>query len=369
MKKNLLEVCFSPDLGGLELYMVRCAKALNSEFNVTSIINPLGKLEQYYKGSEYKYRLIKKSSNILMFSAARKLSKIIDELGIDIIHIHWTKDIPIAVLAKKLSSKDVQIAQTRNMTMTRFKDDFYHRFLYKNIDLMLPVTFQVAEQIKKFVPQEIRPKVEVLYMGSEKVKLLNEEEVLAQRSELGMSDSFCVGLVGRIEEVKGQYLLIEAIQMLVEKGLNVKAYFVGHAMHESYLQELKAKVEDKNLQNSVVFVGFLKNPFHFMQICNVIVMATKCETFGLVLSEAMHTKTAVIGANACGALEIIDDNENGLLFENQNSNSLHEKIELLIKSETMTNKIAESGFMKANEKFNSALQFEKLAKIFEELIS
>ena len=33
-KKNLIELCLSPDLGGLELYMVRSAKALVDDFNV-----------------------------------------------------------------------------------------------------------------------------------------------------------------------------------------------------------------------------------------------------------------------------------------------------------------------------------------------
>ncbi len=36
--KNILEVCLSPDLGGLELYMSKCAKQLSKEFNVISII-------------------------------------------------------------------------------------------------------------------------------------------------------------------------------------------------------------------------------------------------------------------------------------------------------------------------------------------
>ena len=104
-KLNLLELCLSPDLGGLELYMVRAAKALDESMNVISVINPLGKLEQYYQGTSYRYVSLKKKSNLVMFVAARKLARIIDENQIDIVHLHWTKDIPIAVTAKVFSKR------------------------------------------------------------------------------------------------------------------------------------------------------------------------------------------------------------------------------------------------------------------------
>ena len=70
-RKNLLELCLSPDLGGLELHMMRCSKALEESFNVTSVINPAGKLEQYFRDTEHRYVFIAKNSNLLMFNSAK----------------------------------------------------------------------------------------------------------------------------------------------------------------------------------------------------------------------------------------------------------------------------------------------------------
>ncbi len=240
-KKNLLELCLSPDLGGLELYMMRCAKALDEDFNVISVISPKGKLEQYFSDTAHRYKLLSKRSNIMMFRAARHLAQIIDADGIDIVHLHWTKDIPIAVLAKKLSKRKPKLVQTRNMTMTRFKDDLYHRFLYKNIDLLLPVTKQVAAQLKRFIPEPVRPKIEVLYMGTDEVELLSRAALQQLREELGMEKGFAVGMVGRIEETKGQHLLIDAVALLRQKEVNVEAFFVGHEMEKGYIDTLKKK--------------------------------------------------------------------------------------------------------------------------------
>ena len=60
--KNLLEVCLSPDLGGLELYMSKCSKEFESDFNVFKLIAKNSKLETYFKDDENTFLLKRKSS-------------------------------------------------------------------------------------------------------------------------------------------------------------------------------------------------------------------------------------------------------------------------------------------------------------------
>lgn len=360
--KNILEVCFSPDLGGLELYMQNCAKDLSADFNVLSVINKNSKLKNYFKNSAYNFIELKRKNS---FSTALiwKLSKIIDEHKTDIIHFHWTKDLPIIVFAKFLSKQKPKIIQTRHMTMTRFKNDFYHKFLYKNVDTIICVTKELENQIEKFISSDIRPKTEVLYLGVKDACYFSKEDIEKQKEELEVENAFMIGFVGRINESKGQYLLIEAMKELIKKDLDIKAYFVGSAMDESYLDLLKQKIKDYKLEDKLFFLGFIKEPNKFMQTCDVIVTASKNETFGLVVIEAMNNKVAVIASKNGGFLEIIDDEKNGLLFENQNSKDLASKIEILYKNDEYKKLIALNGKQKVDEIFSHDKQFEKLKKI------
>ncbi len=365
-RKVVMELCMSPDLGGLELYMVRAAKALKDMFEVISVLNEDTKLEQYYEDAQDEYIKIDKTSNFFMFGAAKKLADVIDARDVAVIHLHWTKDIPFVVLAKLLSKKKPKLVQTRNMTMTRFKDDFYHRFLYKNIDLMLPVTYQVKEQLERFIPQDIRPQIEVLYMGSEKVEQLSDDALKGFKREIGFEEeNFNVGMVGRINEAKGQHLLIKALSKIDNE--HVQAYFVGHEMKKGYTEELKRLAKDLGVAERVHFLGFMKNPHHFFQACDVIVMASKRETFGLVVIEAMQVQTAVIGSNSGGVVEIIDDEHTGLLFEVGSSESLAQKIQKLVDDEKLKEKIALQGQKKCEEKFSNEKQFKKLGAIIKDL--
>ena len=367
-KKTIIELCMSPDLGGLELNMITTAKLLKDDFKVISIINKNSKISKYYDEAD-KFIEIEKKSSFFMFRGAKQLSNIIDDENIKIIHFHWTKDIPIVVLAKIFSKRKLKIVQTRHMTMTRFKDDFYHKFLYKNIDLMIAITNQVKEQLEKFIPNDIRPNVKLIYAGVKKHEPLNEIEVNSLKSELLFSDkSFNIGMVGRINESKGQHLLIKAVEILTKKGVDINAYFVGNAMEESYLRKLKDDVKARGIEKQIHFLGFMKNPHHFYQICDGVVLASKRETFGLVLIEAMQMQTAVVGSNTGGVVEIIDDKENGLLFEAENDIDLADKINFMIENPQKVKDMELAAFKKCEEYFNDEKQYNKLKMIFEKLI-
>ena len=151
------------------------------------------------------------------------------------------------------------------------------------------------------------------------------------------------------------------------KNLDIKVYFVGHAMNEEYLNFLKQKVKSYNLEKEVNFLGFVNEPSKFMQICDVIVAASKNETFGLVVIEAMKNQTAVIASKSGGFLEIIDDGLNGLLFENENVEDLCMKIEKLYSDKKLKDTLALEAKRKVDLEFDSQKQFKKLIEVIKEV--
>lgn len=358
-QKNILEICLSPDLGGLEMFMVNCYENFRVKTNCYVMVAPQKKLDSYIE-SEEKFYL--KRNKFFPIIPALKLAKFIDENKIDMVHFHWTRDIATVVLAKSISKRKPKIMQTRNMTMTRFKDDVYHKWLYKNIDILHAVTYQVKEQLERFIPKDVRPKVEVVYMGTKEQKI-DSVKVDELREKYALGKSFVVGIVGRIEEEKGQYLVLEALAKL--KDLDIKALIVGHTMDEAYLKSLKEKVKDLGIEEKVVFTGFTREVDAHMQLFDVNVLATPKETFGLVVIEAMINRVCMIATNKGGPLEIIDDGENGLLFD-RTSEDLASKISMLYNDKDLKEKLSLMGYKKAKEKFNASRQLEKLFKVINE---
>jgi len=350
LNKNILEICLSPDLGGLELHVKNLAQHLNS----LVVINSTSKLETFFKDSPYTYKKIGRRSFF-------PLAKIIDENEIDIVHLHWTKDIPTVVLAKLLSKRKPKIVQTRHMHMTRFKSDFYHKFLYKNIDTMIAVTHLVKDQLNEFIPASVRPQIKTCYIGASTPSPLSDEDKKELKERYNLKEEFTVAIVGRIEKPKGQHIVLEAVEKLRQNGLKAKTLVIGHAMDEAYLTELKTKYPKD------VFTGFINNVSDLMQIASCLVLATQKETFGLVLIEAMKCGICVLGSNQGGPIEIIDDNENGLLFESMDSEDLYNKLSLVVNDTQLQQQLAQKGKEKANLYFDSQTQFQAFKNILENL--
>ena len=242
------------------------------------------------------------------------------------------------------------------MNMTRFKDDIYHRWLYGNIDLLHAVTKQIEEQMQKFIPQKIRPAIKTVYLGA-KESQVDMQKVEDLRTKYELKDAFVVGIVGRICEDKGQYIVIEALAKL--KEYNIKVLIVGHTMSETYLRELQERVEHLGLQESVLFSGFTKDVGEHISLCDVTVLASQKETFGLVVIESMMHKVCTIATDRGGPLEIIQDGIDGLLFD-RSTEDLAEKIEYLYKNTPIKESLAQAGYEKAKREFDYETQMQKI---------
>lgn len=363
---NIMELCLSPDLGGLELYVYNSSKNLSEGDNVHAVITSGGKLEKLFNDTNIPASYLKKGLKIFPLFSAIKLARIIDKYDIDAIHMHWGRDLALAALAKALSKKTPRLVYTRHMQITRNKDDLYHRFLYKQVDVFIAITEVLATLLRSFLSAADKDKVVLLYHGVKSPKkILSADEKMQLREKVGFTNSdFVVALFGRIEEYKSQHILINAIYKLKQEGHTVKGFIVGHAMDNDYLSYLKSSVKEKRIESDIVFMDFVENPQELMQACNAVVLTTKEETFGLVLVEAMHAGAAVIGTNSGGVPEIIDHGKTGFLFDYDNLDSLcNYIIELMDENKRLA--FVKAGQKKAKEKFGVEEHYIKLRKLLE----
>ena len=372
---NVLELCLSAGLGGLELYVFRSSEALaNSQLNKNTVIAVLrknSKLDKYYKDhSSFNIKYIQHFFSPLPLLNARKLATIIDNNNIDVIHMHWGKDLPLAAFAKAFSKRKPALVYTRQMMITRAKNDFYHNFLYQKLDLMLTITKELEGLCKKFIPL-FADKITTLYYGVKQPKeMLDETSIQQQRENIGFSkNDFIAGLIGRLEESKGQHLLIDVIHIAKQNGHDIRALIVGHEMTPGYRDKLKKQASELGVLDNIIFQDFTSEPQQLMQLCDCVILASGQETFGLVLPEAMRAGVAVIGSNSGGVPEIIEHEKTGLLFQTKDADSLYKAVATLYQSPGFTAKLAVTGKTKADKTFNTVTHFTMLEKYFHNIIA
>ena len=359
---NILELCLSYGKGGMELYMVRCVRELSRGHRVYSVVAPGNSLlQEQLSGGGFSFSELRVRLPELPLGAARKLAGWIDRDEIDVIHVHSLKDLPVASLAKRFSRRSPRFVYTVQMKVSHNKKNPYHNFIYSQVDAFLAITRHLQGQLRERFHSKFSGRIHLVYYGTEKPDIVSEEQKIALRKRCAIRpEAFTVGLFGKINEGKGQHLLVEALRELRSNGMDVMGLVVGPATDAEYEQKLTRLRKDLDLENDLVMLDFVENPQELMQVCQCVVLATYQETFGLVLIEAMSTGTAVIGSDAGGVPEIIDDGETGLLFETRSSRSLGEKIRKLYQDRALLHRLAEKGREKAENVFPTQQHYENL---------
>jgi len=364
---RVMELCLSPNKGGLELYFADVSNALLGEFDVVNVVSQHSNIEALIKANHPILKL-KKKAHYFPVVAAYQLAKIIDEQAIDVIHIHWNNDLTLAVLAKLLSKRKPKLVLTRHMKFPSKKDSLFHKFLYKNVNHVFAITQTMADDLNRFIPQDVRPDISVNYLGIEPLEA-TPKAVIEQRRAIFDPENkqFLIALVGRIGFYKGHDFLLGALKLAKANGLPFKALVIGHAMSETYLKGLKQRVVDAGLEQHMVFTGFVDEPRQLMQACDVLVLPTIEETFGLVLIEAMSVGVPVIGSNRGGVPEIIEDKETGLLFESCDDQRLFEALNTIYSQPQQARQYAEKAQVLTQTKFNKDKHIERLVQDLKEI--
>ncbi len=364
---KILELCFSPDYGGLEIHMRDFSLwlAKKSDCKLIIAVSEGSRLQYSLKSSDVLIKSLPKKQNNLL-SKSRILANYIDENLIDVVHVHWKYDLFTVALAKKFSKRKFKFVHTRQMSLPGKKYDPYHRFIYNSIDCFIAITKLISKQAEMNLPIP-REKIKQIYYGVKLPPEINKADIVKLKKQFAISGEFVVGLVGRISEFKGQHLLLESVNNLKVKGVFINVVIVGEPFDLKYFNKLKNFVDENNLSEQVKFLDFHPNPYELMNCFDTLVLTTKRETFGLVLIEAMHCGIPVIGSNAGGVPEIIDGGITGLLFESGNAESLSDEIIKLYNDKKFRQNIASNGREKAIKKFNAELQYEKVFQVLNEL--
>ena len=365
---KILSLCTSPDRGGLELYAFQTVQLFADNGCLeTTVARAATPFRDWIRASQIDVELLEPKGTWPL-TAARALAQLIDSRGIDLIHINWGRDLNLAVLGKRFSKRKPALIYSRHMRIPSSKRDVYHRWIYNHVDCLLTTTREMYNQARSNLPIT-HARIQQLNLGVWSRQQVNEEECArffdAANLERGR---FSIGLIGRIELGKGQHLLIEALGMLTEVGCDLQACIIGHPMSAEYYRELGERIVRSGLSQRVSLQGFFPDVSRFMSCFDLVVLTSDCEHFGMVLIEAMHAGVAIIGTNAGGVPEIIEDGKTGLLCEPRNAADLADKIKLIYTDPLKRKSLSDHGRARAQEQFSGEEHFEHLYRRFKQVL-
>jgi glycosyltransferase involved in cell wall biosynthesis len=156
----------------------------------------------------------------------------------------------------------------------------------------------------------------------------------AVRREFGIPPAApLVGIVGHVQEWKGQLLVAEAVAQARVRFPELRCLMVGgvHRQGAAYAEALRARVAQPDLAGHVFLTGERRDVAACLDAMDVAVhFSTSPEPFGRVLIEAMALGRPVIAPSEGGPLGIVVDRETGLLVPPRDPDGLADAIRQLL---------------------------------------
>ena len=179
-------------------------------------------------------------------------------------------------------------------------------------------------------------------------------------------------LVSNLVIEKGIFVLLNACELLKNKGHNCECHFVGDYAEISKVDFLN-KIADMGLAKNVFAYGkkYNQEKLDFYRQADIFVFPTyyRNETFGLVNLEAMQFNLPIISTNIGGIPDVINDGETGLIVRAQDPTDLADKIEILINSPELRIKMGNAGRERLDTCFTLPIFEKNIVNILKRALS
>ena len=259
--------------------------------------------------------------------------------------IAFYKDMVMVFLAKLFGIQLVIHFHNKGVSINQNKtlDNFLYKCVFKNTKVIL-LSKYLYPDIKKYVKNE-----NVFYCpnGIPDLSLDPIDRVIAK-------DKVQLLFLSNLIESKGVFVLLKALSTLKSKNIKFTCDFVG-GIGDITENAFNNKVISLQLQDCVNYLGkkFGQDKIAVFSNSDIFVLPTfyHNECFPLVLIEASQFALPMVSTFEGAIPEIINDGINGFIIEKNDIAALADKLELLIKDETLRTKLGNAAFKKFKKEY------------------
>ena len=194
---------------------------------------------------------------------------------------------------------------------------------------------------------------------------LEEEELFAKKrsSKTNLDIPLNILWTGRFLKLKHAELLLQALKQINDAGIKFDALIVGNGSEE---KKLKAMTTVYGLEEKVTFMDFV-TPVEvraMMQQADIYVCTSNhLEGWGSVIYEAASSGCAVVASHLCGSSPfLIKNGETGFMFKSGSSNSLKEKLMMLLSDKELVQKCGKGAYRNMKALWNPEVAGKRIVE-------
>lgn len=350
-KNNILHISRTMDIGGAERIVYQLSSDLKDEFDSVHVASTGGLWESELAAQgiqHHKILDIDSKNPVTVLKLLFSIRRIIKQKRITIVHTHHRMAAFYIRLLKFVYPKLTHVYTGHNV----FKDKLpLYRFALKNAK-----SVAVGEAVNNNLKEDVGiTDSKVIYNGV----ILKETD--NQVDDILGYDGTKLGCIARLSEQKGLTYLIEAMSLLTVK--NIRLFIVGDG---ELRNELENNVEELDLQDSVIFLGYRKDIVECINSFDFLVSSSLFEGLALNVIETFMNGKTMVATNIPGINEVVNA-ENGILVPVKDATAMAKAIEKMATDSRLREKLANQAKKDYENKFSYPLFLGNYRELYREL--
>jgi glycosyltransferase involved in cell wall biosynthesis len=338
---------------------------------VFSVEAPIEELRSRFRANGVEVEAIDYGKGI--FHYYRGLGKVVRNYSVTAVHIAFFNYFdPIPWLAR-LNGVRYIVYQERNPGVLRAKSWKKQLLRLRTHAASFPMTRVIA--ISDFIRRQLMEvgipecKISLVYHGVDTERYTPDPNARARlTSEFAIRPDEIVlaALTYMNRPHKNVDMILEACSQLTRRGLAMRLVVTGEGKMRAELQTLGQKL---GIEHRVHWLGHIPDPIPVLQGCDIFLMVSEGEGFGLALAEAMACGVAVVAARSGALPELVEDGTSGLLVPPRDATALADAIQKLAGDERLRREMGQRGLERVRRKFTVPGSIENVVKVYESMWS
>lgn len=297
---------------------------------------------------------------VACWRALRRIRSILREGGIEIVHTDGPRNTVYAGLAAVLTG-------TPLVWHIRSSDrDRYDRLLCRLCSKLI----LVADALRaRFAFAAADGKLVTIHNGAD-LGEFRAGGTSASSESLGVREGErVVACAGRVEPMKGQARLVEALGLIGERLRNVRLLFCGEITDEGYRRHCEEIARRCGVADRVQFLGHRPDIAEVLSAADLVVLPSLSgEAFPRAVIEAMALGKPVVATDVGGTREAFDEGVTGYVVPPGDVEALAERIERIAASDAARAAMGKAARRRAEERFSIEANVRATERLYREMM-
>jgi glycosyltransferase involved in cell wall biosynthesis len=293
-------------------------------------------------------------------SAAWRLSRLIKQLGPDVVHAHDPHGVAMAALALSMST---QLAKPPLVAARRvdfhLKGNALSRWKYRQVDCFICASeavrrMLVADGVPAARAVTVHEGIDLGHVDAAPAADLHADLWLPHGSPI-------VGNVAALVPHKGQRHLIEAAAIVVTRVPDARFVIAGEGELRPVLER---QIKEHHLEKHVFLAGFRPDILSVHKGFDIFVMSSVTEGLGTSLLDAMACGKPIVATTAGGMPEVVEDGATGLLVPPRDHQAMAAAIVTLHTSPDLRARMGAAGLARVRARFSVERMVQDTLEIY-----